>query len=418
MRQASAEPQSSDAIASAHEDSAARSATAFLGLAPFLRMNIAGADLRPIAQDLLAKAQQDAADANLWMNLSTAMLCLGQRDVGLAVQAQALEMERVYRLAASRQPASLRLLVLAAPGDLAANTPLDCLLEESDIDLDFHFVSPVAPLAQTVPEHDAIMVTASECDENRDLLQALERVLADWPRPVINAPQNIPATARNTASLLLRDAPGLIIPPTLRVARAQLQAIAAGSARLAELLDGCDFPVILRPLDSHAGRDLARVTCPEDVAAYLSRVNGAEFFLSPFIDYSGKDGLFRKVRVALIDGAAYGCHMAVSSHWMVHYVNAGMYEDAAKRAEEARFMEHFDAFAQRHRLALDAIHRRTGLDYVCIDCAETRDGRLLIFEIDHAMVVHAMDPEELFPYKRVQMQKVQNAFRDFLLRRL
>jgi len=40
-----------------------------------------------------------------------------------------------------------------------------------------------------------------------------------------------------------------------------------------------------------------------------------------------------------------------------------------------------------------------------------------VFEIDHSMVVHAMDTEDLFPYKQVHMQKVQTAFRDFLLRR-
>ena len=79
-------------------------------------------------------------------------------------------------------------------------------------------------------------------------------------------------------------------------------------------------------------------------------------------------------------------------------------------------MAHFDDFAQRHRLALQAICRRTKLDYLCIDCAETPDGQLLVFEIDHAMVVHAMDPEHQFPYKQPHMQKVKNAFRDFLFR--
>jgi hypothetical protein len=93
-----------------------------------------------------------------------------------------------------------------------------------------------------------------------------------------------------------------------------------------------------------------------------------------------------------------------------------MYEDAGKREEENAFMEHFGDFALRHRAALDAIYQRTHLDYVCIDCAETQDGRLLIFEVDHTMVVHAMDPEALFPYKQVHMEKVKIAFRNFLFR--
>ena len=78
-------------------------------------------------------------------------------------------------------------------------------------------------------------------------------------------------------------------------------------------------------------------------------------------------------------------------------------------------MEQFDAFAKRHQAALAAIHQRTGLDYLCLDCAEMPDGRLLIFELDHVMVVHAMDSESLFPYKQVYMQKVKDAFRDYLL---
>lgn len=397
-------------------DSKSQPETHFAGLAPFLRMNIAGTDLLPIGREMLAKAERDADDANLWMNLSIVMQCLGQRDVGLAIQAQALEMKRVYHLAASEQPARLRLLMLLVPGDIAANTPLECLLENSDIELIYYYVSPAAPLALPIPEHDALIVAMSESDENRDVLVSLEQALANWPKPVINAPQSIPATDRNTASMLLQNAPGLLIPPTMRVLRAALLEIATGEACLSRLFEGCDFPVIVRPVGSQAGRDLERINCAEEMAAYLAKVGAPEFFLSRFIDYSGKDGLFRKFRVALIDGEAFACHMAVSSNWMVHYVNAGMYEDGQKRAEEAYFMGHFDDFARRHRLALDAIYRRTRLDYVCIDCAETREGQLLVFEIDHTMVVHAMDPEGMFPYKPPHMQKIQKAFRDFLFR--
>lgn len=387
-----------------------------MGLAPFLRMSIAGTDLLPVAQEMLVEAERRPDDANLWMNLSIAMLCLGQRDFGLSIQAQALDLQRIYHLAAAVQPAKLRLLMLMAPGDLAENTPLECLLENSDVDLDFYYVSPDFPLALPIPEHDALIVAISESDANRRVLALLEHVLANWSKPVINAPQHIPSTERSVASRLLQNVPGLLMPPTERVSRSLLQSIAAGDICLRNQFNGCDFPIILRPLGSQAGRDLERIEDPAGMAAYLSQVGAADFFLSQFIDYSGKNGLFRKFRVALIDGAAFACHMAVSSSWMVHYVNAGMYEDAEKRAEEACFMAHFDDFAQRHRGALDAICRRTKLDYFCVDCAETADGQLLVFEVDHVMVVHAMDLESLFPYKQSHMAKVQGAFRDFLFR--
>lgn len=393
-----------------------RAETPFLGLAPFLRASIAGIDLRPLGQQILEQAGQNPTDAPLWMNLSVAVQCFGQRDLGVSLQSLALQHQRIFRLAASEQPAKLRLLMLCVPGDISANTPLDCLLEFSDVDLIFYYVSPGEPLALPIPEHDVLYVAICESDENRATLSALERALADWPKPVINRPECIPATGREAASKLLQDAPGVLIPPTLQASRPLLTDIAAGKVPLSAQFPGCDYPIIVRPVGSHAGHDLEKIENPAMLVAYLAKVAAGEFFISRFIDYSGKDGLFRKFRVALVDGKPYASHMGVSSNWMIHYVNAGMYEDAKKREEEAAFMEHFDDFARRHRAALDAIHQRTRLDYVCIDCAETREGQLLIFEIDHTMVVHAMDPEQLFPYKQIHMKKVQDAFRNYLAR--
>ena len=102
---------------------------------------------------------------------------------------------------------------------------------------------------------------------------------------------------------------------------------------------------------------------------------------------------------------------------MIHYVNADMDASAEKRAEEARFMAEFDAgFGARHGAALACIDRLLGLDYYGIDCGETPDGKLLVFEVDTAMLVHAMDAADLYPYKRPQMLKLFGAFREMLER--
>ncbi len=177
------------------------------------------------------------------------------------------------------------------------------------------------------------------------------------------------------------------------------------------MLDGERFPIIARPLGSHAGEGLARLEDRIAVAAYLEERPEREFYLAPFVDYRGPDGLFRKYRIALIDGRPYASHMAISQHWMIHYLNAGMRESAQKRAEEARFMAEFDRdFAIRHDAAFRAIAERVGLDYVAIDCGETPDGKLLLFEVDVAMIIHSMDPPEVFPYKAPQMRKLFDAF--------
>jgi hypothetical protein len=78
-------------------------------------------------------------------------------------------------------------------------------------------------------------------------------------------------------------------------------------------------------------------------------------------------------------------------------------------------MANFDSeFGLRHAAAFQEIAERSGLEYLPIDCGETKDGKLLVFEVGTAMIVHSMDPPELFPYKRPQMEKVFKAFQAML----
>jgi glutathione synthase/RimK-type ligase-like ATP-grasp enzyme len=179
------------------------------------------------------------------------------------------------------------------------------------------------------------------------------------------------------------------------------------------------FPIIVRPVDSHAGAGLEKLETAAEMAAYLAGQAGESFYVQPFVDYAGADGRFRKLRVALVAGRPFIVHMAVSEHWMVHYLNAGMADDAGKRAEEAAMMADFDTgFAARHGAAFAAIAAAFGLDYVALDCAEDRQGRLLVFEADTAMIVHDMDPPDLYPYKAPAMAKLFAAFQALIATRL
>ena len=182
-----------------------------MGLAPFLRMSIAGIDMTSVGQYLLARAERDPYDSIAMMDLSTYMQCIGQHDLGITIQQQALQLQHTYSLPAKLQPARLRLLALMAAGDLSANMPIDCLLENSDVDLDLFYVSPQSLLEAVLPEHDVLLVAIGESDANQILLTLLEAILADWPRPVLNAPAAIPGVARDTASKLLQGIPGLLI---------------------------------------------------------------------------------------------------------------------------------------------------------------------------------------------------------------
>jgi hypothetical protein len=383
-----------------------------IGLARLAKMAFDGVDLGPLWEQLSARALAVPPDAAALMDLSTIAMLKERRDHRLTLQARALALHRRYR-----QPAAgaegLRLLAFMAPGDFLANTPVEFMLQGSNVTLDMLYVVPGWPLPP-VPEHDVALVAATELEQNRPVLDQIAALVPTWARPVLNAPDRIARLTRDGAWALIHSLPGVAFPMNARVSRERLAAIAGGDAAVADILDAA-FPIIARPVDSHAGHGLARLASAADVPPYLDEQPAPEFFIAPFVDYRGADGLYRKYRVALVAGRPYACHMAISDHWMIHYLNAGMMESAAKRTEEARFMAEFDRdFAVRHRAALAAIADRIGLDYVTMDCAETPDGRLLVFEAGNGMIVHAMDPPELFPYKEPQMRKVFGAFEAML----
>lgn len=390
-----------------------------IGLAPLMRVAFLQQDLAPLGEALLARAQAHPDDAHAYLDFSTVLQLKGQRELALAVQAQAIELQQWYSLPAQAPESGpgMRMLVVMGPGDLMSNTPIEFLVEQSDVALDLLYLTADGPFPEEVPEHDVLLVAVAESDANQPLLARLVPFLLGWPRPVVNRPEQIVHTSRDGLCNRLQDVPGVAMPRTARLSRAQLQALATGELQVDALLPGDDFPLIVRPLGSHAGHDLERMASAGELHAYLEKVGAECFYIARFVDYRNDDGQYRKYRIALIDGRPYICHFAVSSHWMIHYLNAGMDESAVKREEEARIMAHFDEqFARRHAQAFQAIDARMLMPYLGIDCAETRDGELLVFEADNAMIVHAMDAEEMYPYKRPAMQKVFAAFRAMLAR--
>jgi hypothetical protein len=384
-----------------------------------VRMSEDGVDLGAYGATLLERQKRDPRDLNALMDLSTVIELRGDRATALAVQALALSERQFYRIRPTGRSVGIRLLALMAPGDLAANTPLEALVEDSDIELQMLYIVPGVPLPSSLPAHDVAFVAVGQSVENRAALQRIESLAQSWPTPLLNRPDRIAQLPRDRVSALLRGAPGLVAPETALVERARLERTGHGDVPLNALFEGAKWPILIRPVDSHGGRALVKIDSAPDIVGYLRDRPASElfFFVSRFIDYSGRDGLFRKYRVVLIDGKPFACHAAIDSKWMIHYAKVGMEDSPEKRAEEERFMNHFDDdFASRHRLAFAAIGDRLGLDYVTMDCGETRDGALLLFEADGNSYIHSMDSAEVFPYKQVQMRKVFGAFRDMLVR--
>jgi hypothetical protein len=396
------------------DEPAAPEAAESHGLAYLGRASADPARLQPLWDELVARLTADAADAGALFDISTLLLATGNREKGLELQASAISQQPCY-VRRTDGPPVLRLLAFMKPGDFTANAPLDFLLEGSAVELITCFVDrPPAP--EDVPDHDVAFLAIGQAEEAEALLAEMDAALVSWPRPVLNSkPALIRALTRDGVAARFAGHPHVFCPPVARATRGDLEPLAAGARGPESLGPDIAYPIIVRPVGTHAGVGMAKVDDASELARYLAERAESEFYVTGFVDYRSPDGLFRKLRVVFIQGRPFIAHMAISQHWMVHYLNADMHLSAAKRDEEAAVMATFDeGFAARHAEALRAIHLAFPFDYFGMDCAESPDGRLLLFEADVALIVHAMDPVDLYPYKQPAMRRLFAAFVEML----
>jgi tetratricopeptide (TPR) repeat protein len=296
------------------------------------------------------------------------------------------------------------LLVLCAPGLYEANTPVDLLFDARYVTLHRWYHDPTKASPQ-LPRHDAVFVAAGESDGARSLLASAERFAASNGRPVLNRPDRIARLARVPLAQTFASAVYSRVVSTQRFSRERY------------VVEGFAYPHIVRPVGSHGGHGLERVDDPAQRDAYLAAHDAAALYVAPFIDYRSADGLFRKYRIVFVDGQPFPCHLAISPHWMVHYYNSPMAENGWMRDEEHAFMADLGSvFVGRLHDALRETAELLALDYVGIDAAIDRDGKLLIFEADNALIVHLLDDPVTYPYKHRYVPRIYDAL-DALVRR-
>lgn len=386
-----------------------------VGMQKIVSHLFADRDISPLWDALMQRVAQDGTDAAAMFDLATILQTRGQAEEARQVLLGAVSLSRDFCVVHGNGQGP-RLLAFVTPGDFMANIPLDFLLADSDCVLWLHYVDADTASLGDLPAHDVAIMAIGESSDNAPVLLRIKALLAGFRGPVINNdPDLIRNLTRDGVSAMLAGEPSLLSPPTLRFAREELQAVASCEEKLNDGASGLSFPLVVRPISTHAGNGMERIATAAELIAWLESETAPELYVAPFIDFRGADQLYNKQRIVFIKGRPFASHMALSEHWIVHYLSAGMDRSAAKRAVEQAWMENFDTdFAVRHAEAFAALYRHIGLDYFGIDSAELPDGRLLVFEVDVAMIVHNMDDAELYPYKRVAMRKLFDAFVDAL----
>jgi hypothetical protein len=352
--------------------------------------------------NLMAEIECEEDLGNKFMRMFFVLQSCGMDEFAQEIQYKALEHRNVFRLLKPEKP-DIRLLAIVGPGNMLDNVPLDFVLINQNIQLDFFYVTGSPDVWKRIPDHDVAILGLSESTKNTSLLHEIESKRHSWPRPFLNNAPGIMKCARDKLTDLLSGIPNLVQPQNRRVAY--------------ENITENQLPFLIRPIDTHAGNGFAKIIDEKSLEDYLEQNKADCYYLSDYIDCSKEDGLFRKFRVALIDKKPYVCHLAISKDWIVHYLSARMDLSVEKRDEEEKFFNEFEpVFLQKHGDCFREIAERIDLDYVILDCAESRHGELVVFEADNAAWIHDIDAPDLYPYKSATMNRAFAAFTNMLQR--
>jgi len=242
-------------------------------------------------------------------------------------------------------------------------------------------------------------------------LAAAQSLLALTRAPVVNQPSAVLETGRADHARL-SGLPGVMTPATVTLPR---DLLASPEAAATVARHGFHFPLLLRTPGFHTGRHFLRVESLQALPAAVAELPGRELSVIEFLNARAADGKVRKYRVMMIGGKLYPLHVAISSHWKIHYFTAEMAEREDHRAEDAEFLENMpEVIGPRAMEALAQIQSTLGLDYAGIDFGLSATGDVLLFEANATMVVNPPEPDERWAYRRPAVERIFAAVRRML----
>ncbi len=205
-------------------------------------------------------------------------------------------------------------------------------------------------------------VVLERCINHSRALYAL-RILNDRGVPTVN-PWKVALVCGNkleTTSALVREG---IPTPRCRIAFTPESALAA--------IEEMGYPVVLKPAVGSWGRLLSKVNDREAAEAVLEHkqilgsYHHSIFYIQEFIEKPARD-----IRSFVVDGETICAIYRYSDHWITNTARGG-------RAENCPVTEEVDRLSR-------AAARAVGGGVVAVDLLETREGKLLVNEVNYTM---------------------------------
>ena len=322
---------------------------------------------------------------------------------------------RIQRVFVEEAPGQVRRVLVLCAARASGNVPFEALLPGA-VNCRIKYAIDYAADAddEQLPPFDLVFNAIGEPDIAAPLTGRLTRFTSRVTHPVLNPPAAIEPTARNRTPALLGE-----LHDVQLAACARIDAAPSSDVALAGLLaeHGIARPVLARPAATHGGEGLVRC---DSLAALQARLRESPCpqYLTAFRDTRSADGYYRKYRMIFVDREPFPYHLAISTHWMVHYFSADMEGHAWKLDEERRFLQDpAAALGQRALQAIAAIGRRLDLDYGGIDFTLLPDGQVFVFEANATMLAHYERGTGALAHKNLFVQHIVDAFERLMKRR-
>jgi thioredoxin-like negative regulator of GroEL/glutathione synthase/RimK-type ligase-like ATP-grasp enzyme len=317
----------------------------------------------------------------------------------------------------SRTPLFIESILTPAEMHFSGNTPASLALKHND---EYRFLSifPEAQSALTAlanaPRPELILNNwvNGELLETPRALQFIADFADQLGLPILNHPRKAAETTRQKNAGRLAGIPNLIVPRLIRFDHQSK--VREQSVRLVGEATG--FPAIIRGPFNQRGTGAEKINSPEDLDRHLAALPDMQLYAIEYVDNPATQGVYRKIRAAVIGDELFITHVHFGPRWNVHRERdseklKAFDLDGKFAAQAARIIAApEEALGRPAMAALHEIRRRIPLDLYGIDFDMMPDGRVLFFEANAVMNVSLSDRPGLEDTRAAMRDAVRRLF--------
>lgn len=250
-----------------------------------------------------------------------------------------------------------------------------------------------------------------------DRLQRTSALADSLGVKVINHPRLAVQATRQKNSARFAGQSGIIFPATQRYRNEK----ARQSELITDIEDRYGYPVIIRTVFQQMGVGTSLAGNRQELGEVLDRLGGTQFYAIAYILNQHRDGMYRSLRAAFVEGRPLIIRADYSETWNVR---------ARRQLHQQGFYRKYpDLLRQANNIVrnpetelgrgvlerLDRIARLMPLEIFGMDFDVTDDGDLLIFESNATMNLLSTSPEGL-EYPTETEERLRASFEQYFTR--